>query len=217
MYTPIQIASYILANFDAKEFSITPMKLQKLVYYAYAWSLVADVKLMNDGVFEAWEYGPVSSELYHQFKVYGKNVIDGKEPLDEVAVDANHVPLIDFIVKSYLPFSAITLSKTTHVENPWVKTAVNEPISDELIKEYYVKQDYALNFAEGLDKLPSLIADKPYYAPKTTAFHSFIFDVSKEETELHKNLYPSFNYYLQVNLKQKELVNSFFQKATAVS
>lgn len=217
MYTPIQIASYILANFDAKEFNITPMKLQKLVYYTYSWSLVADVKLMNDGVFEAWEYGPVSSELYHEFKKYGRSIIENKELQNEVAIDSSQVPLIDFIVKSYLPFSAITLSKTTHTESPWVKTAANTPISDEIIIAYYTKQDYALNFVDGIDQLPSLIADKTYYAPKTTAFHSFIFDVSKEDTELFKNTFPSFDYYLQVNLKQKELVKSLFQNAPSVS
>ena len=52
--------------------SMSPKKLQKIVYYAYAWVLTLmnesendlDIKLFDSRI-EAWVHGPVIPELYH--------------------------------------------------------------------------------------------------------------------------------------------------------
>src|SRR5215510_7158653 len=54
---------------------LTPMKLQKLVYFAHGWSLaLTGVPLIKDAV-EAWRYGPVIPALYHEFKHNGARPI----------------------------------------------------------------------------------------------------------------------------------------------
>jgi len=69
MATAHDVAAYILN----KQGELPAMKLQKLVYYAQAWSLVWDEEpLFNDRI-EAWANGPVVKTLYDshrgQFKV----------------------------------------------------------------------------------------------------------------------------------------------------
>ena len=73
MYTVDNIADFFLS----KE-SISPKKLQKLVYYSYAWSIALlndspeniQFKLFESDV-EAWVHGPVVPELYRKYKDFG--------------------------------------------------------------------------------------------------------------------------------------------------
>lgn len=60
MASVYDVASYILR----KQGPMTAMKLQKLVYYAQAWSLVWDERPIFKGRIEAWANGPVAPELY---------------------------------------------------------------------------------------------------------------------------------------------------------
>lgn len=52
---------------------MTPKKkLQKLTYYAEVWShALLDRSIVNDTNFEAWAYGPASSELYGKYRDFG--------------------------------------------------------------------------------------------------------------------------------------------------
>ena len=54
------VAAYILK----KQGEMSAMKLQKLVYYSQAWSLVWDEKPLFRAQIEAWANGPVVRSLY---------------------------------------------------------------------------------------------------------------------------------------------------------
>ena len=78
------VAKYFiyLANKDKKV--ITNKKLQKLVYYSQAWSLVMnDKKLFKDPI-EAWVHGPAVRSLYVQYKNFGFSPI--QEEVDEKTI-----------------------------------------------------------------------------------------------------------------------------------
>ncbi len=45
---------------------MSTMKLQKLCYYAQAWSLVWDDRPLFNEEFRAWENGPVCRELFNE-------------------------------------------------------------------------------------------------------------------------------------------------------
>lgn len=66
MANAFDVAKYIL---EVKG-TMSTMKLQKLCYYAQAWSLVWDDKPLFDEEFEAWANGPVCRELF--FKTQGQ-------------------------------------------------------------------------------------------------------------------------------------------------
>jgi uncharacterized phage-associated protein len=48
--------------------SLSPMKLQKLVFFTHADYLVRTGKPLVSQGFEAWDYGPVIPSLYREFK-----------------------------------------------------------------------------------------------------------------------------------------------------
>ena len=74
-YNSKAVANYFLELGDWDGESISPMKIQKLVYYAHGWHLgVTDEPLIDEQI-ECWPYGPVVDSLFHQFKHYGSGPI----------------------------------------------------------------------------------------------------------------------------------------------
>lgn len=189
--TKFDIADYIIAKYEGE---ITPLKLQKLLYYSYVWSLVTGKKVF-DATFEAWNYGPVEPFIYHHYKPYGKAVIPSQKKIS-VAMP----PEIDFILDSYAHFSAIELSKTTHLEKPWKQNAVNKAlIPDEDLISFYKKHPYAKNFP--------LQQGKPYYPPKTSSHYSFTFDMSKDYVPVYESI---DDYLTSIKKARKEFTSLSF-------
>lgn len=64
MHNSLAIANYFIELTKNYDNLVSPMKLQKLVYFAHGWCLAhADKPLINEKV-EAWQYRPVVSSLY---------------------------------------------------------------------------------------------------------------------------------------------------------
>ena len=64
------VAAYILDKLGP----ISTIKLQKLVYYCQAWSLVWDEEPLFSERIEAWVNGPVVRELLHFTEEYSKSI-----------------------------------------------------------------------------------------------------------------------------------------------
>jgi uncharacterized phage-associated protein len=107
------IAAYILS----RRKPITAMKLQKLVYYSQAWSLVWDETPLFEEQIEAWANGPVVRELYDihrgKFKVY--EWPEGNP--DELTRSEKRT--VDRVLAFYGKMSSQELSNLTHQERPW--------------------------------------------------------------------------------------------------
>lgn len=110
------VAKYILEKVGP----VTAMKLQKLVYYSQAWSLVWDERPLFSDEIQAWRNGPVVPELYAQhrgmFKVTASDVSGDSGHLDELARET-----VDIVLDYYNGHSAQYLSDLTHLEDPWIK------------------------------------------------------------------------------------------------
>lgn len=196
------LAYYILENYSSVEGGITPLKLQKLLYYTKAWGLVSG-ELSVSGQFKAWKNGPVNGYIYHQFKEYGDQPI----PKHEAGpVPPSKKKLIDFILESYTHFDAITLSAMTHEEDPWEQTPKDEVISDQLIKKFYSQQLFAKNFP--LDE------NKPYYPVYTDFMYSFIFDF-QEDDKAKEIIFDSFDEYKKLMQQSKKDLKNFFALESA--
>ena len=116
MATVFDVASYILF----KQGRMTTVKLEKLCYYAQAWSLVWDERPLFDEEFQAWASGPVCPNLYHKHK--GMFRIEPKEIVGNPnAIDADGKDTIDAVLDHYAPMSAYDLSELTHHEAPWLE------------------------------------------------------------------------------------------------
>ena len=121
MATVFDVAKYILDKYG----EMSAMKLQKLVFYSQAMSLVwDDVPLFNEE-FEAWAKGPVCRELFNAHK--GKFMLHDSDFMKPYAPDISR------------------LSDMVHQEKPWLDARGNCPagarcsnvISKESMEEYY--------------------------------------------------------------------------------
>ena len=133
------VAAYILGKMEP----MTTMKLQKLVYYSQAWSLVWDEKPLFVEDIEAWANGPVVRELFD----YHRGTYEISEmPLGNPRL-LNQVQreTVDAVLGYYGDKSAQWLIELTHMEDPWIQARNGLPplergdriISLDTIADYY--------------------------------------------------------------------------------
>ena len=142
MATVLDVAEYIVRQTGP----ITAMKLQKLVYYAQAWSLVWDDMPLFSARIEAWANGPVCPKLYQkhrgEFQVE-RGMFSKTDP--SRCLSAEQRETIDAVVKHYGRRSSQYLSDLTHCERPWADARKGlkagergaQPITHESMAEYY--------------------------------------------------------------------------------
>jgi uncharacterized phage-associated protein len=139
------VADYFINRSD-DENPMTPLKLQKLCYYAQAWSLVWDgVELFPDD-FQAWIHGPANYDLYCKYKNF-KTISEVSEDYNINSFNSQQLETLDAVWDAYGKFSGKYLEQLTHEEEPWIITRGNLPagtgsnriIEKNIIKEYYSK------------------------------------------------------------------------------
>ena len=113
MASVFDVAAYILQ----KQGFMTTWKLQKLVYYGQAWSLVWDDDALFPEEIEAWANGPVIRELYnaHRGKFRVSRLGDG----NAAALTDEQRETVDAVLGFYGDKSPQWLGDLTHMEDPW--------------------------------------------------------------------------------------------------
>jgi uncharacterized phage-associated protein len=111
----LDVAEYMLKQHG----QMTAMKLQKLVYYAQAWSLVWDEKPLFEERIEAWANGPVCPVLYRAHAGrYSLDTISWASPNPD-ALSPPERETIDIVLTAYGDRTSQWLSDLTHSEAPW--------------------------------------------------------------------------------------------------
>jgi len=121
MASVLDVAAYILS----RKGRMSAMKLQKLTYYAQAWSLAWDDRPMFPERIEAWANGPVSPDLYRAHA--GQFEVDAIPRGDAQALDATAVDTVEAILRAYGDKPSWWLSNLTHTEDPWVNARGDTP------------------------------------------------------------------------------------------
>lgn len=151
----LRVIAYV---FDRLE-EVTPLMLQKLLYYIQAESYVLCQKTMfNDDCF-AWIHGPVYPEVYDLFRDFKYNPIDDARFVifegQAEKLSEEERKIIDLVVDSFGEYSGKVLEKITHEEDPW-KVArsgyadgipSNELISKKSIQNYFLKMNSIYDFS----------------------------------------------------------------------
>ncbi|MBQ4469893.1 MAG: DUF4065 domain-containing protein [Synergistaceae bacterium] len=140
MATIFDTAKYILERHGR----MSTMKLQKLCYYAQAWSLVWDDMELFPEDFEAWANGPVCKKLFVITKGIFSVTADD-EPGDSNNLTDNQKDTINRVLAHYAVHDAQWLSQLTHMEAPYQQARVDVPagisssniISKESMAIYY--------------------------------------------------------------------------------
>lgn len=108
------VAAYILQ----KQGPMSAMKLQKLAYYAQAWSLVWDERPLFKSDIQAWANGPVCPELFQLHR--GRYQVGQRDiPGDTNQLEKDERETIDAILQTYGNKEPQWLSDLTHGEAPW--------------------------------------------------------------------------------------------------
>lgn len=141
-----------LANQEKKP--ITNKKLQKLVYYAQAWSLVLNNKKLFSEPIEAWVHGPAVRSLYVQYKRFGFEPIVEEVNSDTLKVSDNAKELLDNVWKIYGKMDAGYLEMLTHSEKPWQEAREGLQSSESSGNEISLKTMRSY-YAEKLEKAQS--------------------------------------------------------------
>jgi uncharacterized phage-associated protein len=75
-YEAKAVANHFLDLAQDSRGTLSPMKIQKLVYFSHGWHLsINNGRALIDEAVQAWTYGPVIPSLYHEFKKYGNGPI----------------------------------------------------------------------------------------------------------------------------------------------
>lgn len=121
-FSVIDVAAYILKIWPSDKMKLTWWKLQKLVYYCQAWSLVWDEEPLFYEKVLAWANGPVVKELYDLHK--GKFYVDSIDGGDVCKLSKNQKDTIEKVVDAYGVKTAQWLSDLTHMEDPWIESRI---------------------------------------------------------------------------------------------
>lgn len=148
MNTANQISDWILSKMDREAGdTISPLKLQKLLYYAQAWHYTIFGKRLFDEGIEAWAHGPVVRSQFERFRNiprYQDIAIEDFNP-KPVKLDSKSTKLLEDIMSIYGEHSGKFLEDLTHSESPWIDArgnllpheASNEEISLKSMKDFY--------------------------------------------------------------------------------
>lgn len=134
MTTSRDVAQYVIDKLGP----VTTMKLQKLVYYSQAWSVVWDDDVLFNERIEAWKNGPVVRDLWEATR--GSFRIGGVPGSDAANLTSAQRETVNAVLEFYGPRDAQWLSDLTHLEDPWKEAwaqGQNTEITPASLSEYY--------------------------------------------------------------------------------
>lgn len=138
------VVKYLLLN----SADITPLALQKLLYFSQGFYKAFTGEYLFCNNCEAWVHGPVYRSVYYKYKNYGYNPIEEQDYQNwDIKLTAVERGLLDSVIRNFGCYSGKVLEKMTHAEEPWRVTRIglndNEGsdriIDKELITKYFTE------------------------------------------------------------------------------
>lgn len=147
--TAINLSKHIIkAGVDSGIADISNKKLQKLLYYVQAWTLVLyGKKAFNDDI-EAWVHGPAIPSVYRAYKDFAFNPIPASMADAIQPISSEIQSVLKDVLRVYGKYDASYLETLTHVEQPWQEARGSQKpyensvsvISTASMKSYYGKK-----------------------------------------------------------------------------
>lgn len=139
MATACDVAKYFLTLSEPDEGDfVTPLKLQKLCYYAQGAALAIFGRPLFAEEILAWAHGPVVRSVFDAYREHGSAAIP--IPVDFTAEDVltdEERELLDEVWNVYGQFSAWKLRNMTHEEPPWANAARDAVITHDALRAYF--------------------------------------------------------------------------------
>ncbi len=128
------VIEYLLCKCE----DITPLALQKALYYIQGFYYAFMDEFIFEDDCEAWAHGPVYRDIYQRYCSYRFDPIEGGEICDESVFTNYEKAVIDSIIRNLCCYSGKILEEFTHAESPWLKTRGDLPVtaaSDRMINK----------------------------------------------------------------------------------
>ena len=161
----IKLAEYVITKCKReKKCDISPIKLQKSLYYLYAYwaGNIANIKSElgedDEGIcecrdtgfdidlfepcFEAWKYGPVDREIYHKYKEGQLNDNVDCLILGEDTLQSSITSFVDSILDQTFNINDFALVDLTHLDESWKLTFQMSPQGDGKIAKESIISEY---------------------------------------------------------------------------
>ena len=126
MLTPKLAAKALLTKAAGSQVALSNLQLQKLIYLAHGVHLARHGQPLVSEQFQAWRYGPVNENLYHELKYFGSDPIPSTHPIvkfwgsAELDIDSNKS--ISDVVDAFGELLPQRLVGITHdSDGPWAK------------------------------------------------------------------------------------------------
>ena len=128
---------------------ITPLALQKLLYFSQGINMVVNKTVLFSDNCEAWTHGPVYPKVYQLFKEFKYNPIDDSRyvifDLAEDELNSKEKAVVRSVIESFGIYSGKVLEQITHDEGPWKEARTglnpsdssNNVISKAALKRYF--------------------------------------------------------------------------------
>lgn len=121
-YSASNIAEYVISYCKEKDYLMTNLKLQKVLYFIQAEFLVSAEFPCFEEEIEAWDFGPVIPEVYHKYKFFGNSNIPTFYHGNIKLLSDNDMERINEMIDECNQYSASDLTRITLNQKPW-KTA----------------------------------------------------------------------------------------------
>lgn len=157
-YNVLDVCRHVINYSNEHDYGISNLKLQKVLYFIQAYFLIKKknhTPCFHEKI-EAWDFGPVVPEAYHEYKQYGSgdipmiesyimfnedNVWNSKRiGFDDTIISGEDKKLIDKVVDKFSDYTATDLVSLTHRQSPWIDAYApyqNNEITINAIREYF--------------------------------------------------------------------------------
>lgn len=138
-------ANSLIRESSERDLSVTPLKVQKLLYFCHAWMLGIHHRPLIKQNFKAWEFGPIVPVLFHALKHYGARPVQSEISAFGIPdYDDDQTDIVNQVLDKYGELSAARLMLLSHLPGtPWHQTyhgrwaRFKSTIPNSLIEEYH--------------------------------------------------------------------------------
>ena len=154
-YDVLDVSRYIINYSNKKDYGISNLKLQKVLYFVQAYFLIQTNHPCFNEKIEAWDFGPVVPKAYCEYKQYGcgdipttkslimidkDNIWNSKRvEFDDIIISDDDKSLIDKVVDKFSEYSATDLVELSQHQTPQIDaiSSQNNEIKNDSIFEYF--------------------------------------------------------------------------------
>ena len=130
---------------DQSGYDIDPLKIQKLCYYAQGYYLSNNgIRLFDDDITENF-HGPFIRKLHNKYKGY---FIEFTKKIDFTEYPKKISDHLDTIYDMNISLTGKQLEVKTHQEDPWKTTSHYGVITDDKLKDYFIKDSPQVEYSK---------------------------------------------------------------------